>query len=72
VTDNFGDVSAFFNNGILSTQNLRKQLETKDGEAPTKPQIDAHIKKPGDPIRTFLAGDVLPALKINVHARGTG
>ena len=63
VTDNFGDVSAFFNNGILSTQNLRKQLETADGKAPTKPQIDAHIKKPGDPIRTFLAGDVLPALK---------
>src|SRR3954468_22087008 len=63
VTDNFGDVSAFFNNGILSTQNLPKQLETKDGEAPPKPQIDAHIKKPGDPIRTFLAGDVLPALK---------
>jgi len=63
VTDNFGDVSAYFNNGILSTQNLRKQLETSDGEAPTKPQIDAHIKKPGDPIRTFLAGDVLPALK---------
>jgi hypothetical protein len=63
VTDNFGDVSAVFNNGILSTQNLRKQLETPDGKAPTKPQIDAHIKKPGDPIRTFLAGDVLPALK---------
>lgn len=63
VTDNFGDVSAFFNNGILSTQNLRKQLETPDGKAPTKPQIDAHIKKQGDPIRTFLAGDVLPALK---------
>src|SRR5437868_12452365 len=60
VTDNFGDVSAYFNNGILSTQNLRKQLETPDGEAPTKPQIDARIKKPGDPIRTFLAGDVLP------------
>jgi hypothetical protein len=72
VTDNFGDVSAFFNNGILSTQNLRKQLETKDGEAPTKPQIDAHIKKPGDPIRTFLAGDVLPALKSMFTARGTG
>ncbi|HMM88512.1 hypothetical protein [Bradyrhizobium sp.] len=63
VSNNFGDVSAFFNNGILSTQNLRKQLETPDGKAPTKPQIDAHIKKPGDPIRTFLAGDVLPALK---------
>jgi len=63
VTDNFGDVSAFFNNGILSTQNLRKQLETPDGKAPTKPQIDAHIQKTGDPIRTFLGGDVLPALK---------
>jgi len=63
VTDNFGDVSAFFNNGILSTQNLRKQLETPDGKAPTKPQIDAHIQKTGDPIRTFLSGDVLPALK---------
>jgi phosphatidylserine/phosphatidylglycerophosphate/cardiolipin synthase-like enzyme len=63
VTDDFGDVSAFFNNGILSTQNLRKQLETPDGKAPTKPQIDAHIQKAGDPIRTFLGGDVLPALK---------
>jgi phosphatidylserine/phosphatidylglycerophosphate/cardiolipin synthase-like enzyme len=66
VTDNFGDVSAFFNNGILSTQNLRKQLKTPDGKAPTKPQIDKHIGDPtkfDDPIRTFLAGDVLPALK---------
>jgi phosphatidylserine/phosphatidylglycerophosphate/cardiolipin synthase-like enzyme len=63
VTDNFGDVSAFFNNGILSTQNVRKQLQTPDGEAPTKQQIDAHIQKAGDPIRTFLGGDVLPALK---------
>ena len=63
VTDNFGDVSAFFNNGILSTQNLRKQLETEIGEAPTKADLDPHIKKPGDKIRTFLSGDVLPALK---------
>jgi phosphatidylserine/phosphatidylglycerophosphate/cardiolipin synthase-like enzyme len=66
VTDNFGDVSAFFNNGILSTQNLRQQLKTPAGKAPTKQQIDAHISDPtkfDDPIRTFLAGDVLPALK---------
>src|SRR5262245_49138276 len=63
VTDNFGDVSAFFNNGILSTQNLRKQLETAVGKAPTKADLDPHIKKAGDPIRTFLSGDVLPALK---------
>jgi len=63
VTSDFGDISVTFTNGILSTQNLRKQLGTPDGLAPTKPQIDAHIQKPGDPIRTFLAGDVLPALR---------
>lgn len=63
VTSDFGDISVTFTNGILSTQNLRKQLGTPDGLAPTKPQIDAHIKKPGDAIRTFLAGDVLPALR---------
>ena len=62
VTGDFGDISVAFTNGILSTQNLRKQLETPDGLAPTKPQVDAHIKKPGDGIRAFLAGDVLPAL----------
>src|SRR5947209_8637283 len=63
VTDNFGDVSAFFNNGILSTQNLRKQLKTAVGKAPTKDDIKKHIADPenlDDPIRTFLAGDVLP------------
>jgi phosphatidylserine/phosphatidylglycerophosphate/cardiolipin synthase-like enzyme len=63
VTSEFGDISVTFTNGILSTQNLRKQLETPDGLVPTKPQIDAHIQKPGDAIRTFLAGDVLPALR---------
>ncbi len=63
VTGDFGDISVAFTNGILSTQNLRKQLETPDGRAPTKQQIDAHIKKTGDRIRTFLAGDVLPALR---------
>ena len=63
VTDNFGDISVAFTNGILSTQNLRKQLKTKAGAAPTKAQIDQHIKKEGDKIRAFLAGDVLPALE---------
>jgi hypothetical protein len=63
VTSNFGDIEVAFTNGILSTQNLRKQLETPAGKAPTKAQVDAHIQKPGDPLRTFLAGDVLPALR---------
>ena len=63
VTGDFGDISVAFTNGILSTQNLRKQLETKPGVAPSKAQVQKHIEKPGDPIRKFLAGDVLPALK---------
>jgi phosphatidylserine/phosphatidylglycerophosphate/cardiolipin synthase-like enzyme len=63
VTGDFGDISVAFNNGILSTQNLRKQLQTPKGVAPTKKDIDGHIAKEGDPIREFLAGDVLPALR---------
>jgi phosphatidylserine/phosphatidylglycerophosphate/cardiolipin synthase-like enzyme len=63
VTRTFGDVEVAFTNGILSTQNLRRQLETPKGRAPTKGEIDRHIKKPGDPIRAFLAGDVLPTLR---------
>jgi len=31
VTGNFGDISVAFTNGILSTQNLRKQLESRVG-----------------------------------------
>jgi phosphatidylserine/phosphatidylglycerophosphate/cardiolipin synthase-like enzyme len=65
-TNDFGDIKAAFNNGILSTQNLRKQLKTPSGQAPTKDQVKAHIGAPknfADPLRLFLAGDVLPALK---------
>ncbi len=63
VTSEFGDVSAAFNNGILSTQNLRKQLKTPDGRAPSKSEVKKHIEKPGDPLRAFLGGDVIPCLK---------
>ncbi|HUL67603.1 MAG TPA: hypothetical protein VLW55_23620 [Burkholderiaceae bacterium] len=63
VTGDFGEISVAFTNGILSTQNLRKQLDTPNGKAPTKKDIDTHIGKPGDPIREFLAGDVLSALR---------
>lgn len=59
-----GDVAVAFTNGILSTQNLRKQLKTQDGKAPTKKEIDKHIKDPSDGIRQFLGGDVLPVLRL--------
>jgi phosphatidylserine/phosphatidylglycerophosphate/cardiolipin synthase-like enzyme len=64
VTQRFGDVAAGFTNGILSTQNLRKQLKTPAGRAPTKGEVDVHISKPGDAIREYLAGDVLPMLRL--------
>src|SRR6202022_163234 len=63
VTGDFGDISVAFNNGILSPQNLQKQPKTPKGGAPTKKDIEGHIAKEGDPIREFLAGDVLPALR---------
>lgn len=63
VTSEFGDASVYFNNGILSTQNLRKQLETPSGEAPSKAVVKQRINTIGNPIREFLAGDILPALK---------
>lgn len=59
-----GDVAVAFTNGILSTQNMRKLLDTPDGKAPSKPQVDSHLEKPGDAIREFLAGDVLPTLRM--------
>jgi hypothetical protein len=63
VTQVFGEITAAFNNGILSTQNLRKQLKTKKGEVPSKAIVLGHIDKPGDELRTFLAGDALPCLR---------
>lgn len=63
VTNDFGDVSAAFNNGILSTQFLRKQLSTPKGRAPTKNEVKKHIENPPNALRTYLAGDVLPFLK---------
>jgi phosphatidylserine/phosphatidylglycerophosphate/cardiolipin synthase-like enzyme len=60
----FGDFEAVFTNGILSTQNLRVQLHTPAGQAPSAQALRTqHTKVVGDPIREFLSGDVLPTLK---------
>jgi PLD-like domain len=63
VTSDFGDIKVAFTNGILSTQNLRKQLNTPNGKAPSLKELRDDIADPSNSIRTFLAGDVLPALK---------
>lgn len=62
-SNDIGDVSVGFNNGILSTQNLRKQLRTPKGKTPSTTQVTKRINTVGDPLRTFLAGDVLPLLR---------
>src|SRR6185312_3548836 len=56
-------ISAGFTNGILSTQNLRKQLKVAAGKAPTKSQLEGHIDTDkADPIRDFLTADALPLI----------
>ena len=72
VTDSFGDVSAFFNNGILSTQNLRKQLEdagrqSADQAADRRSHQKARRSDPDIPRRRRAAG-----AQNHVYARGTG
>ncbi|OZI32222.1 hypothetical protein CAL29_30875 [Bordetella genomosp. 10] len=62
-SNDLGEISVGFNNGILSTQNLRKQLRTPKGKAPSPKQVEKRIGTVGDPLRDFLAGDVLPMLR---------
>lgn len=73
VTHTFGPIKATYTNGILSTQNLRQQLQpflaaghtVESGPAATASTqgllraLQAQIPQPGNPIRTFLTGDVL-------------
>lgn len=63
VTNTFDRVSVAFNNGILSTQNLRKQMDTPDGKAPNKEAVKKRMNTVGDHLREFLAGDILPYLR---------
>src|SRR2546423_1923047 len=51
--------SAFFNRGILASQWVSRKLQELGGDA--VPTLEDAISKPG-PIRSFLAGSVLPEL----------
>ena len=62
VTMEHGSARAAFTNGILSAQFLRHALEA-GGETLSSPVIVKHIKKPGDALREYLAGDVLGLLR---------
>ena len=49
-----------FTNGILSTQFLAKVLNEDGTIAPN--ELETHLRTPGDWLRNYLAGDVLPIL----------
>jgi phosphatidylserine/phosphatidylglycerophosphate/cardiolipin synthase-like enzyme len=56
------NVSAYFNRGILSTQALSHALPKNSKGAPDGAELLEHIKKPGDPIREALAGQIVEGL----------
>lgn len=62
-SNDLGEVSVGFNNGILSTQNLRKQLRTPKGKEPSTALVQKRIRTVGDTLREYLAGDVLTMLR---------
>ena len=70
VTQTFGDFDVVFTNGILSTQNLRQQLQVPHGKKPTAKVLRDNTRVPGNKVRTFLTGDVLPTIKAFVEKVG--
>ncbi|MGR9394558.1 phospholipase D-like domain-containing protein [Rhizobium leguminosarum] len=81
-----GAIKATYTNGILSTQNLLRQLEKVQGVKPENiapgpamritegllKTLKAHIPKKGDPIRLFLTADVLSFLTMLIDRAETG
>lgn len=63
VTSKFGAVTATFNNGILSTQNLRQLFAVPDGAAPAKALVTTALQTVGGKARIYLAGDILPLVR---------
>jgi len=62
LTPKLGDVSAFFNRGILSTQSLAHQVPAGPSGAPNYKKLIDRIDQPGDPLRNRLAGQMRVAL----------
>jgi phosphatidylserine/phosphatidylglycerophosphate/cardiolipin synthase-like enzyme len=62
-SNDLGEISIGFNNGILSTQNLRKQLRTPKGKTPSASLVRKRIGTVDDLLRRYLAGDILPLLR---------
>ena len=60
--DTSNNVQAYFNNGILSTQSVAHYLPPDAKGAPSSGALMQHISKPGDALRTALAGQIIEAV----------
>ncbi len=60
VTSSYPPFTSTFTNGILSTQFLVRVLE-EDGKIQPG-ELEARLRKPGDWLRNYLSGDVLPLI----------
>jgi len=64
LSSNRGDISAYFNQGILSTQSLARSLPEGPNGTPDCKVLLNRIDQPGDPLRESLAGQMNKALAI--------
>jgi phosphatidylserine/phosphatidylglycerophosphate/cardiolipin synthase-like enzyme len=58
-----GNIRAYFNRGILSTQYLTHQVPQGSAGVPDYQVLKDRIDQPGDPLRNSLAGQMIEALK---------
>ena len=62
LSTDYGDISAAFTNGILSTQFVAHQLPVGKDGSPSLAALMKDISTAGNPLRVKLAGDSLPML----------
>ena len=62
LSPNYGTLSAYFNRGILATQATAHVLTDGSPAGSMASALEAHIDKPGDPLRVDLAGQMIEAL----------
>lgn len=73
ITEKRGDISAFFNRGILSSQFVAHQIPAGPSGAPNYLKLKDRIDQPGDPLRNSLSGQLREAmLALFAKARAEG
>jgi phosphatidylserine/phosphatidylglycerophosphate/cardiolipin synthase-like enzyme len=73
ITEKRGDISAFFNRGILSSQFVSHQIPQGPSGVPNYLKLQDRIDQPGDPLRNKLSGQLREAmLSLFARARGEG